>query len=334
MSESVNIGLLGCGTVGQGVVRLLTDKDSPLGRRLGKKLKLRKILVRDLKKQRGDHIPSELLTKDPREIIDDPEIDIVVELLGGIEPAGGLLLQALENGKHIVTANKALLAEGGAPIFAKAAEKDRHVGFEASVAGGIPILKAISEGFVANRIQKVVGIINGTANYVLSEMAEKEADFESVLKEAQAAVYAEADPTLDVNGKDAAHKLAILVALCYGVEVPFKEIFTEGIEQVTSLDLQFAERLGYCLKLLAIAEENSQGIDRNAVMTLVPLGDRHPKLRDAARHRIAMILRLGCRIDQLVDNVFGCWKVGISHPQVYNVFSATTLLHHQRRHFT
>lgn len=261
MAKSVGIGLLGCGTVGQGIVKILQDKTSPLLRRLDHELVIRKILVRDLKKNRGQGIPYQLLTKDPREILQADDIDIVVEVMGGLEPAGSLLLQALEKGKHIVTANKALLAEAGEPIFLAAARNNRHVGFEASVAGGIPILKAISEGFIANRIEKVMGIINGTCNYILTTMTEHGWTFDEAVRRAQDLGFAEADPSLDIDGTDSAHKLAILTALCYGVQVQVKEIYTEGIEQVTLLDHHFAERLGYRLKLLAITQETSEGID-------------------------------------------------------------------------
>lgn len=273
MSHSISIGLLGCGTVGQGVLQLLQENDSPLLQRLGHRLEVRKILVRDVGKVRGIELPAHLLTTDPRDVINDPEIKIVIELMGGIEPAGGLLLQALDNGKHIVTANKALLAEAGGPIFAKAAEMKRHVGFEASVAGGIPILKAISEGFIANRIEKTYGIINGTSNYILSEMTEKGASFDDVLKQAQEAGYAEADPTLDIDGTDAAHKLAILVALCHGVQVPFGDIYTEGIQHITAQDIAFAKKLGYCVKLLAVSRDTSEGVEARVHPTLIP--DQH-----------------------------------------------------------
>ncbi len=271
MSEAIGIGLLGCGTVGQGVVKLLGDDNSPMWDRLGRRMEVRKVLVRALDKDRGLPLPASVYTKDPRDVIDNPDIDIVIEVMGGIEPAGGLLLQALENGKHIVTANKALLAEAGAPIFKKAAEKNRHVGFEASVAGGIPIIKAIQEGFIANRIEGIAGIINGTANYILSEMSEKGLDFNVVLQQAQEAGYAEADPSFDIDGVDAAHKLAIIITLCYGVQVPFDQIYAEGIRYVTSMDIEFAERLGYRLKLLAIASDTGKGIEARVHPTMLPL---------------------------------------------------------------
>lgn len=270
MADEVGIGLLGCGTVGQGVVKLLTDSGSPLWERLGKRLVLRKVLDLDLDKLRQLPLDPSALTTDPKEIFDNPDIDIVIELIGGIEPACGFILQALENNKHVVTANKALLAEAGGPIFKKAAEKNRHIGFEASVAGGIPILKAISEGFIANRIERVYGIVNGTCNYILSKMSEEKRPFDEVLKEAQEAGFAEADPSLDVDGIDAGHKLSILLTLCYGVQVPFKELYVEGIRQVTQLDLEFAERLGYSLKHLAIAREKSDGIEARVHLTLIP----------------------------------------------------------------
>lgn len=270
MSEEVGIGLLGCGTVGQGVVQLLQDPASPLEGRVGKKLVIRKILVRDLKKGRAAHVSTELLTKDPREVIENPDVAIVLELMGGIEPACGLILQALENGKHVVTANKALLAEAGGPIFQKAAEKKRHIGFEASVAGGIPIIKAVTEGLIANRIESVYGIINGTSNYILSKMTDEGLSFELALAQAQAEGYAEADPTFDLEGIDAAHKLAILISLSYGVQVPFAEIYREGISKVTAQDIEFAAKLGYRLKPLAIACEDQGKIEARVHPTLIP----------------------------------------------------------------
>ncbi len=270
--QSIEVALLGCGVVGQGVVKLLSDESSPLWERLGKKLVIKKVLVRDLKQSRDVTLAEGVLTTDPREILEDDAIKIVIEVMGGIEPAGALLLQALNNGKHIVTANKALLAEAGGPIFEMAAEKKRHVGFEASVAGGIPILKGLSEGLIANRIERVSGIINGTANYILSEMTEHGLEFADVLKAAQEAGYAEADPTFDIDGIDAAHKLAILITLCYGCQVPFKEIYTEGIRNISSLDIDFADSLGYSIKLLAIAQETKQGVEARVHPTMLPHG--------------------------------------------------------------
>jgi homoserine dehydrogenase len=277
MAKVVKIALLGCGTVGQGVLEILADENSPLRQRLGVDVEVSKILVRDFKKKRPSFVQKQSLCTDPREIIDDPEIQIVVELMGGIEPASGLVMQALENGKHVVTANKALLAELGPTIFQKALEKKRQLGFEASVAGGIPIVRAISEGFVANRIERIYGIINGTCNYILSEMTELckgdrpvAPTFDEVLKQAQEAGYAEADPAFDVDGIDAAHKLALLVHLSYGVEIPFKDIYVEGIRHVTSLDIQFAKKLGYRLKLLAISRECAEGIEARVHPTMLP----------------------------------------------------------------
>lgn len=270
MSDEVGIGLLGCGTVGSGVVKLLTDEGSPLWERLGKKLVLRKVADLDLEKLRRLPLDPSVISTDAKDVLENPDIDIVIELIGGIEPACSFLLQALDNNKHIVTANKALLAEAGGPIFKKAAEKKRHVGFEASVAGGIPIIKALSEGLIANRIERVAGIINGTANYILTEMTERGLDFETVLRAAQEAGYAEADPAFDVDGVDTAHKIAILVSLCYGVRVPFAEIYTEGIRRITPMDIAFADRFGYRLKLLAIARETGSGIEARVHPTMLP----------------------------------------------------------------
>jgi homoserine dehydrogenase len=272
--REVGVGLIGLGTVGSGVWKLIEQNRSLIEERTGVSLKIRKICVRDLKKKREVSVPPELLTANPDDVLKDPEIQIVAELMGGLEPAGTLVLKALEKGKHVVTANKALLADRAPAIFKKAAEKGLGVGFEASVAGGIPILKAIREGFVANRIKEVYGIINGTCNFILSEMSDRGSTFSDVLKQAQKEGYAEQDPSFDVKGIDASQKLAVLVSLCYGMEPPKEGMFVEGIDRITPLDIEFAKRLGYAIKLLAISKDHAGSIEARVHPTMVPLS--HP----------------------------------------------------------
>jgi homoserine dehydrogenase len=272
--KEVKIGLLGFGTVGSGVYDLLTRNHALLEERTGISFKVEKIFVRDPAKKRAVSFPKELLTTKVEDVLSNSSIDIVVEVMGGVDPTAYYLLQAIAAGKQVVTANKALLADRGGEIFRAAREKGLSVGYEASVAGGIPILKAIREGFVGNRIQEIYGIINGTSNFILTEMSQKGLNFKDVLKQAQEAGYAEQDPSLDVNGKDAAQKLAILISLCYGVEPSQKGIFVEGIEQVTPQDIEFARKLGYAVKLLGIAKEHADGIEARVHPTLIPL--HHP----------------------------------------------------------
>jgi homoserine dehydrogenase len=272
--REIGVGLIGLGTVGSGVVKLLEQNKDLIEERIGVSLKLRKVCVKDLKKKRDVSVPAGLLTENPEDVLNDPDTAIVVEVMGGLEPAGGLILKALEKGKHVVTANKALLADRAPQIFKKAAEKGLSIGFEASVAGGIPILQAVREGFVANRIQALYGIINGTSNYILTEMSERGGAFADVLKQAQAAGYAEQDPSFDVKGIDAAQKLAVLISLCHGVTPPKEGMFIEGIDRITPLDIEFAGNLGYAIKLLAISKESEGKIEARVHPTMVPL--HHP----------------------------------------------------------
>ena len=268
--KTVKIGLIGCGTVGTGVVKLLLENNSLIEKRTGIAFQLAKIADLYPENKRVVKIPAKLFTKEAKDIVSDPEIDIVIELMGGIEPAKTFILEALEQGKHVVTANKALLADHGIEIFQKALEKGKQVGFEASVAGGIPIIRAVSEGFVANHISEIYGIINGTCNYILSEMSAHGAPFEKVLKQAQKAGYAEADPALDVGGGDTAHKLVILAMLCYGAKVTTKDIFIEGIEKISPMDIEFAKRMGFHIKLLGISKEHDSKIELRVHPTMIP----------------------------------------------------------------
>ena len=217
-------------------------------------------------------VDKRILATDAKQIIIDPEVDIVVELVGGYEPAKGFILAAIENGKHVVTANKALLAAHGDEIFAAAAKHGVEIGFEASVGGGIPLLRSIKEGLVANRIQGLFGILNGTSNYILTKMTDEGKSFPAVLKEAQDLGYAEADPTFDVEGVDAAHKLTILLSIAYGVPVDFNSVYTEGISKITPLDIDFMKEFGYRIKLLAISKDDGHSIEARVHPTLIPEG--------------------------------------------------------------
>jgi homoserine dehydrogenase len=269
--KEVGVGLLGFGTVGAGVVETLQRNGDLLAERLGVKPVLRGIADLDIVKDRGVKVGPGILTQDAVALINDPKVQIVVELIGGTTIAKMLILQALRLGKPVVTANKALLAEHGGEILAVAAENKTDVWFEASVAGGIPIIRALREGLVANRIEAVFGILNGTCNYILTRMEREQMTFEHALKEAQAAGYAEADPGLDVDGYDTAHKAAILASLAYGARVPMAKVHVEGIRGLSKLDLECARQLGYRVKLLAVIKDEHGAIDVRVHPTLVPL---------------------------------------------------------------
>lgn len=267
--QQFGVGLAGMGNVGAGVFKHLTQNRALLRERLGYELAVRRIAVRDVARARGVRVPGDLLTTNWRELLDDPAIQIVVELMGQKAESLELMLGAIERKKIVVTGNKALLAEHGKEIFEAAFAHKVPVFFEAAVAGGIPIIKAIREGFIANHIQSIHGIINGTSNYILTRMTDAGMGFAEALREAQAAGYAEADPSLDVNGGDAAHKAIILASLAYGFWVPPEKVFVEGIEQLTANDITFARRLGYRIKLLAIIKADEQ-IEVRVHPTLIP----------------------------------------------------------------
>lgn len=268
--KPVKVGVLGLGTVGGGTVNVLRRNAEEIARRAGREIVVCRASARDLGRQRICDTQNILLTADPFEIVNDPEIDVVVELMGGYDPAKQLLLQAIANGKHVVTANKALIALHGNEIFAEAGKKGVMVLFEAAVAGGIPIIKAIREGLSGNRIKWLAGIINGTGNFILTEMRDKGRDFADVLQEAQALGYAEADPTFDVEGIDAGHKLTILASIAFGIPLQFDKVYTEGITQITRADVEYAEALGYRIKHLGIARKTDQGIELRVHPTLIP----------------------------------------------------------------
>ncbi len=270
LMKSINVGLIGFGTVGSGVVRLLTQQRELLARRLGAELVLKTVADIDITRPRDVTLEPGRLTPRAAEILDDPDIHIVAELMGGLEPAREYLLAAISRGKHVVTANKALLAHHGNEILGAAAQSGVEVAFEASVCGGIPILLALRQGLAANRIQEMLGILNGTCNYILTQMSQFGSTYPQALAEAQAAGYAEADPTLDVEGIDTAHKLAILMSLAYGSRLDLEAIAVEGISRLAPLDMQFAQEFGYRFKLLAITRDDGHRVEARVHPTLIP----------------------------------------------------------------
>ena len=268
--EPVKIGILGLGTVGSGTVNVLSRNAQEITRRAGREIKVVQAAARSLNKQRDCNTDEITLTENPADVVNNPDVDVVVELIGGYELAHDLVMQAINNGKHVVTANKALIAVHGNEIFKAAQDKGVMVAFEAAVAGGIPIIKAIREGLAGNQIQWLAGIINGTGNFILTEMRDKSRNFADVLNEAQALGYAEADPTFDVEGIDAAHKLTILAAIAFGIPLQFDKTFTEGISKLTRDDVAYAEELGYRIKHLGIARRAKHGVELRVHPTLIP----------------------------------------------------------------
>lgn len=267
----INVGLIGFGTIGAGVVNVLQDNGAVICERLGMQIKLKRIVDLDIESKREATPNADVkLSTDVNDILNDPDIDIVVELIGGYEPAKTFVLKALENGKRVVTANKALLAVHGKEIFTRASDSQTDIAFEASVGGGIPIIKALKEGLAANHLESIDAIINGTANFILSEMTEKGEDFAPVLKLAQEKGYAEADPTFDIEGVDSAHKLAIMTSLAFGAEISLDDIYTEGISRITKLDIEYALEMGYKVKLLAVAKESDGEIEARVNPAMIP----------------------------------------------------------------
>ena len=267
--SSINVGLIGAGTVGTGVFKVIKDNLRLIKKRRLFDLKLIKIADIDPDRKRPVKIPRHLFTKDAYELINDPGIDIIIELVGGTKVAKNFVIDSLKSGKHVVTANKELLAHHGKEIFSLAAKKGLAIGFEASVGGGIPIIKSTLEGYAANNILSIYGIMNGTSNYILHKMTEEKSEFETVLKQAQKEGYAEADPKFDIDGIDAAHKLSILIMLCWGKFFDFNKYYVEGIKKVTPLDISFAGELGYKIKLLATAKHKKNGIEAGVYPALV-----------------------------------------------------------------
>lgn len=268
--KAVRVGLLGMGTVGQGVVGILNRNATEISRRAGREIVVSGAVVRDLSKKRPIDLQGIHLSDKPEDVVNSPDIDIVVELMGGTDTAKQAVLSAIDHGKHVVTANKALIAIHGNEIFKAAQAKGVVVSFEPAVAGGIPIIKAIREGLTANRINRVAGIINGTGNYILTEMRDRGRSFEDALADAQALGYAEADPTFDVEGIDAAHKLTILASIAFGIPLQFDAVYTEGISGITQQDVNYAETLGYRIKHLGVTCERAEGIEVRVHPTLIP----------------------------------------------------------------
>jgi homoserine dehydrogenase len=274
----VKVGIVGCGVVGTGTIALLLENAKVIEEKTGIKLSISKVADKDWSRPREYEVPSTLRTTDYREVIESS--DIVVELVGGKDFAKRLLLEALEKGKHVVTANKHLLAEEGEEIFKKAREKGLMVGFEASVGGGIPIIKALKEGLVGNRVQNFYGILNGTTNYILTQMLEQDVSFDTALKRAQELGYAEADPSLDIDGWDSAHKIALLAFVGFGKLFPFEEVYVEGIRNIDLLDVELGKDLGYTLKLLAIAKRTDSEVELRVHPTLIPSDNPLAKVSD------------------------------------------------------
>jgi homoserine dehydrogenase len=270
LTKPINVGLLGIGTVGSGTFMVLKRNEEEITRRAGRPIRITKVADKNLALAQQVTAGSVALTDDAFSVVTDPDIDIVIELIGGYGIAKELVLKAIANGKHVVTANKALLAVHGNEIFAAARDKGVMVAFEAAVAGGIPIIKAVREGLTANRIQWIAGIINGTTNFILSEMRDKGLAFADVLKEAQRLGYAEADPTFDIEGVDAAHKITILSALAFGIPMQFDKAYVEGISKLEADDIKYAEQLGYRIKLLGITKRRSDGVELRVHPTLIP----------------------------------------------------------------
>ena len=285
MSE-VRVGLIGLGTIGVGVARILIEQQELMSRRLGKTVRLVAAADRDLTTDRGLDLSGIRLSDDANEVVTADDVDLVVELIGGYEPARTFVATALEHGKHAVTANKALIAKHGEELFPLAAENGVAIGFEAAVGGGIPCLKALREGCAANAVESVYGILNGTCNFILTKMENEGADYADVLKEAQELGYAEADPTFDVEGIDTSHKLSILAAMAFGSKIKFDEVFTEGISKITAADIESASELGYRIKLLGIAKPHGGGsvvekVEMRVHPTLVPLNSQIAQVSDS-----------------------------------------------------
>ncbi len=271
--REINIGMLGCGTVGTGVAKLLLEQRDLIASRLGAVLNLRRVADLDLARDRGIRFPDGMLVADARRVVEEPGIDIIIEMIGGEGIAKELILKAIANGRHVVTANKALIAAHGNEIFRSAAEKSVDLYFEASVGGCMPIIKTLRESLVANRIAAMTGILNGTCNYILSKITDEGSTFADALAVAQRQGYAEADPTLDVEGFDTAHKIAILSALAYGMPINLKDVYIEGISHITPMDIEFAGQFGYRIKLLAISKHRGDAVEARVHPTMIPFGN-------------------------------------------------------------
>ncbi|UCF90028.1 MAG: homoserine dehydrogenase [Desulfobacterales bacterium] len=269
----INVGLLGCGTVGTGVARILIENRELLRTRIGTYINLKRVADIDIQRDRGLQFDEGVLITDAYQVVNDPSIDIIIEMIGGESIAKDLILKAIENGKQVVTANKALLASQGQTLIRAAAAKGVDLAFEASVGGCMPIVKTLRESLAGNHIESMIGILNGTCNYILTKITDEGCPFETALAEAQAQGYAEADPTLDIEGLDTAHKIAILAALGYGMEINLKDVYTEGISRIKPLDIEFADQFGYKIKLLAISKIIDQAVEARVHPTMIPSHD-------------------------------------------------------------
>ncbi|HID95839.1 MAG TPA: homoserine dehydrogenase [Candidatus Latescibacteria bacterium] len=278
--RAVGVGLIGFGTIGRGVVRLLLDRSGSLTKGEEFYLQLRRIADLDITTPRGIDLPQGILTTDANEVVEARDIDVVIELIGGIEPARTYILKALQAGKGVVTANKALLAKCGDELFETSERNRAALFFEGSVCGGIPIVRSLRQGLVANRIDSIYGILNGTTNYILTKMTEEDEDFEESLRKAQERGYAEADPTLDITGQDAAQKLSILLRIGLGLPCRASDIFCEGIETITRKDIRYAKELGYTIKLLAVAKRTDGGVEARVHPAMIPSGTLLANVRD------------------------------------------------------
>ncbi|MCR6616310.1 homoserine dehydrogenase [Bacillus velezensis] len=272
--EAIRIGLLGLGTVGSGVVKIIQDHQDKLIHQVGCPVTIKKVLVKDIDKKRDADLPKEVLTTEVYDVIDDPEVDVIIEVIGGVEQTKQYLLDALKAKKHVVTANKDLIAVYGSELLAAAKENGCDLYYEASVAGGIPILRTLEEGLSSDRITKMMGIVNGTTNFILTKMIKEKSPYEEVLKEAQDLGFAEADPTADVEGLDAARKMAILARLGFSMDVDLDDVKVKGISRITDEDISFSKRLGYTMKLIGIAQRDDNKIEVSVQPTLLP--DHHP----------------------------------------------------------
>lgn len=272
--EKIKIGILGFGTVGSGVWKVIEENSREISEKCGKQIEISKILVRDINKTRDAEALGELFTLNADDILEDKSIEIIIEVMGGINPAKDYILKAIKQKKHVVTANKQLIATHGSEILKEASENNVKVYYEASVAGGIPIINTIKESLTANKIEEIVGIVNGTTNYILTKMSKYKSDFSSVLKEAQDMGYAEAAPTADVEGFDAAYKIAILSSLAFRTEIDVDDIFREGISRITPIDIENAKEMGYAIKLLAIGKNGADKLEIRVHPTLIP--ETHP----------------------------------------------------------
>lgn len=267
--KKINVGLIGFGNIGSGVVKILTLRKSFLSEKIGIEINIKKICDKDLSAKRNVSVDKNMLTRDSADILNDPQIDVVVELIGGIHPAKEFIVEALKKGKSVVTANKALLAEEGRELFALASDRGKSIYFEASVGAGIPVIKSVREGLVANKFSDILGIVNGTSNFILSQMSESSCSFRDALSLAQKKGFAESNPTLDIEGIDSAHKLSLLVYLCFGKIVDFKDIFVEGVSRISLADVNYAKDLGFEIKLLAIAKKENDELEVRVHPTLI-----------------------------------------------------------------